>query len=227
MHYDTFFSERTLHEGSPSALDRALAARGGEDTSTARRGRSWLRTTTFRGRQGSRRDPVQRRADLPGGRHRLHPEQARAGVRAAAVAGRGRPPRLRARAQGGDGRAGRRSRHDRGPDPAVRPPRRRGRGVRDVQAPGRFRDARRPARRDRGRRHAVLHAPALARPDARARRRAGPPASRPKTPSTTSSTRTPGSPRCSARFASEAGRRSARSRGGLGRRPSCTAPSAV
>ena len=43
----------------------------------------------------------------------------------------------------------------------------------DVQAPRRLRDARRPDRRDRRRRHALLHAQPLARLDRRPRRRAG------------------------------------------------------
>ena len=69
----------------------------------------------LRGRQGPGRGAIQRRADVPRGRHRVHPEQARARVRPAAPAGRRRPPRVRARAEGRDGRARRRSRHDRVP----------------------------------------------------------------------------------------------------------------
>jgi arginyl-tRNA synthetase len=47
VRYDTFFSERTLHEGSPSALERALEAleRGGHLYRSE--GAVWLRTTTF------------------------------------------------------------------------------------------------------------------------------------------------------------------------------------
>ncbi len=61
-------------------------------------------------------------------------------------------------------------------DHPVRPPRRRRRAGRDVQAARRVRHARRAARRDRRRRDPLLHAPALARPDARSRPGAGSPA---------------------------------------------------
>ena len=78
----------------------------------------------------------------------------------------------------------------------VRPPRRGRRARSDVEAPRRLRDARRAARRDRRRRHPVLHAPALARPDAGSRSSSSRASSRARTPSTTSSTRTRGSRRC-------------------------------
>ena len=45
VHYDQFFSERTLHEGSPSYLDRALAAVDGHTYHAD--GALWLRTTSF------------------------------------------------------------------------------------------------------------------------------------------------------------------------------------
>ncbi len=47
VHYDTFFSERTLHEGSPSALERALSVV--EEAGHVYRfdGAVWLRTTRF------------------------------------------------------------------------------------------------------------------------------------------------------------------------------------
>jgi len=47
VHYDQFFSERTLHEGSPSAVERAL--QGLEEAGHIYRseGAVWLRTTTF------------------------------------------------------------------------------------------------------------------------------------------------------------------------------------
>jgi arginyl-tRNA synthetase len=47
VHFDRYFSERTLHEGSPSELDRALALveRGGHVYRSE--GAVWLRTTTF------------------------------------------------------------------------------------------------------------------------------------------------------------------------------------
>ncbi|MFZ0043884.1 MAG: arginine--tRNA ligase [Solirubrobacteraceae bacterium] len=59
VHYDQFFSERTLHEGSPSYLDRALEIvdRGGHSYQSE--GALWLRTTTF----GDDKDRVLRRSD--------------------------------------------------------------------------------------------------------------------------------------------------------------------
>jgi arginyl-tRNA synthetase len=45
VHYDTFFSERTLHEGSPSAVERALAMVS--DHVYRSEGAVWLRTTSF------------------------------------------------------------------------------------------------------------------------------------------------------------------------------------
>ena len=47
VHFDTFFSERQLHAGSPSALDRALELL--EDRGHLYRSEDalWLRTTTF------------------------------------------------------------------------------------------------------------------------------------------------------------------------------------
>jgi arginyl-tRNA synthetase len=47
VHFDTFFSERTLHEGSPSALDRAIAALEAAGHVYRSDGAVWLRTTTF------------------------------------------------------------------------------------------------------------------------------------------------------------------------------------
>jgi arginyl-tRNA synthetase len=47
VHYDTFFSERTLHEGSPSALDRALGRVAEAGHTYRAEGALWLRTTTF------------------------------------------------------------------------------------------------------------------------------------------------------------------------------------
>jgi arginyl-tRNA synthetase len=59
VHYDRFFSERTLHEGSPSYLDRALdiVAEGGN--SYRSEGALWLRTTNF----GDDKDRVLQRSD--------------------------------------------------------------------------------------------------------------------------------------------------------------------
>jgi arginyl-tRNA synthetase len=58
VHYDRFFSERTLHEGSPSYLERALdiVAEGGHSYESE--GALWLRTTSF----GDDKDRVLRRS---------------------------------------------------------------------------------------------------------------------------------------------------------------------
>jgi arginyl-tRNA synthetase len=47
VHFDTFFSERTLHAGSPSALDRALEVLTSAGHTYQAEGALWLRTTTF------------------------------------------------------------------------------------------------------------------------------------------------------------------------------------
>ncbi len=47
VHFDRFFSERTLHEGSPSELDRALARLDEAGHTYRSDGAMWLRTTTF------------------------------------------------------------------------------------------------------------------------------------------------------------------------------------
>ncbi|MGH2858716.1 MAG: arginine--tRNA ligase, partial [Solirubrobacteraceae bacterium] len=59
VHYDRFFSERTLHEGSPSYVERALqiVAEGGHSYESD--GAVWLRTTAF----GDEKDRVLRRSD--------------------------------------------------------------------------------------------------------------------------------------------------------------------
>jgi arginyl-tRNA synthetase len=59
VHYDQYFSERTLHEGSPSYLDRALevVAQGGHSYESE--GALWLRSTRF----GDDKDRVLRRSD--------------------------------------------------------------------------------------------------------------------------------------------------------------------
>jgi arginyl-tRNA synthetase len=45
--YDTFLSERTLHEGSPSGIERALSALASGGLSYRHEGAVWLRTTSF------------------------------------------------------------------------------------------------------------------------------------------------------------------------------------
>ena len=47
VHYDTFFSERTLHDGSPSAVDRAFQTLEEGGHLYRSEGATWLRTTTF------------------------------------------------------------------------------------------------------------------------------------------------------------------------------------
>jgi arginyl-tRNA synthetase len=47
VHYDQFFSERTLHEGSPNALEQTLAMLRERGHIYESEGASWLRTTTF------------------------------------------------------------------------------------------------------------------------------------------------------------------------------------
>ena len=78
VQFDVFFSERTLHEGSPSQVERALAVLEQAGHVYRSEGALWLRTTDF----GDDKDRVVVRsngaADLPRRRHRLHPEQARA-----------------------------------------------------------------------------------------------------------------------------------------------------
>jgi arginyl-tRNA synthetase len=47
VHFDTFFLERTLHEGAPSELDRVLGRLSGEGHLYRSEGALWLRTTSF------------------------------------------------------------------------------------------------------------------------------------------------------------------------------------
>ncbi len=47
VHYDRFFSERTLHEGSPNAIERALAQLEGAGHLYRSEGAAWVRLTTF------------------------------------------------------------------------------------------------------------------------------------------------------------------------------------
>ena len=59
VYFDNFFSERTLHEGSPSALDRAIEQLRAGGHVYEHDGAVWLRTTTF----GDDKDRVLRRSD--------------------------------------------------------------------------------------------------------------------------------------------------------------------
>lgn len=47
VHFDTFFSERTLHEGTPSPLERALSRLRAAGHVYEHEGAVWLRTTAF------------------------------------------------------------------------------------------------------------------------------------------------------------------------------------
>ena len=47
VHFDVYFSERTLHDGSPSQVERALSILAGEGHLYPAEGALWLRTTTF------------------------------------------------------------------------------------------------------------------------------------------------------------------------------------
>ena len=80
VHFDAYFSESELHAGSPSAVERALARLEESGHTYRSRGRQLAAHHDVRGRQGPGRRALQRRAHLPGGRHRLPPEQARAGL---------------------------------------------------------------------------------------------------------------------------------------------------
>ncbi len=59
VHYDQFFSERSLREGSPSYLERALAIVAEGGNSYRSEGALWLRTTSF----GDDKDRVLERSD--------------------------------------------------------------------------------------------------------------------------------------------------------------------
>ncbi len=233
--FDHWTYESALHDGiaerRSSARSRCLRASSAH--SYAQRRRAVAAHDRVRRRQGPRAGALERRAHLLRVGHRLPQEQARARLRAPDRRVGRRPPRLRARmkaayaALGGD------------PDELelvimqlvhlVRSRRARA----DVQARRRVRHARRARRRDRRRRRALVPARALARHDRRPRPRPRARASRARTPSTTSSTRTRGSPRCSRRPGGSASTR----RSPSARRPSasttrprptcrCTPPSA-
>jgi arginyl-tRNA synthetase len=59
VHYDRFFSERTLHEGSPSAVERVLSSLQEGGLAYRSEGAMWLRTTRF----GDDKDRVVVRSD--------------------------------------------------------------------------------------------------------------------------------------------------------------------
>ena len=161
VHYDQFFSERLLHEGSPSYLDRALAlvAEGGHSLRVRRR--AVAAHHHLRRRQGPRAASLRRRPHVLRRRPRLPAGEAGARRRPAAAAGGIRPSRLRGPDECGVPGARRRPRSPRVADPAVRPSDRGPGAGGDVQAPRRIHHPRRAPRRDRRRRHSLLHAAAL------------------------------------------------------------------
>ena len=173
VHYDQFFSERTLHEGSPSYVERALQRVAEGKHSYESDGALWLRSTTF----GDEKDRVLRRSDgeltyLASDVGYLLEKLERGYDRQIIPVGADHHGYVQADA-GGAGGAGRRPGSAGDAAAAVRAPRRglRARGV--LQAPRRLHHARRADRRDRRRCHAVLHAAALARSDRRPRSGAG------------------------------------------------------
>ncbi len=81
--YDRYFSERTLHEGSPSLVQRSLDAMRAAGHIYESDDAIWLRTTSFRRRQGPCAGAQRRRADLL---HTLTSPTCRASASAASSA---------------------------------------------------------------------------------------------------------------------------------------------
>ena len=171
VEFDRWFSELSLHEGEPSAIEPRAGPREGGRAQLRVRGRRVAAHDHVRRRQGPRDRRARRRADLLRRRPGVPRGQARPRLRPPDHAARRRPPRLRRADEGGDGGGRRGPGAHRDPAAPVRARRRARRARVDVQAARRLRDARRAARRDRRRRHALLHAPALARLDDRPRPR--------------------------------------------------------
>ena len=205
--FDSWFLERSLHDGAPSAVERTIALLDEQGHVYRSEGAVWLRTSDF----GDDKDRVLERSSgdttyfandvayhqdkLERGYDRMinplgsdhHGYIARMKAAMAALGvdpGRLEIPILQFVhiVEGGRPRL-------------------------DVQAPRRLRDARRPDRGDRRRRDALLHAQPLTRVDGRPRPRTGARSSRARTRSTTCSTPTRASPRCSPRRATSASRR--------------------
>jgi arginyl-tRNA synthetase len=81
--FDVFFSERALHEGTPSAVERGIERLSEQGHLYRSEGALWLRTTDF----GDEKDRVLERStgqpDVLRGRRGLRREQARARLRPA------------------------------------------------------------------------------------------------------------------------------------------------
>ena len=105
VHFDSWFLERSLHDGSPSAVRARDRAARGAGPHLSLRGRAVAAHDAVRRRQGPRADPLQRRDDLLRQRRRLPREQARARLRPHDQPARLRPPRLHRADEGVDGRA--------------------------------------------------------------------------------------------------------------------------
>ena len=173
VHFDSWFLERTLHDGSPSPVERAITLLEERGHTYRSEGALWLRTKQF----GDDKDRVLIRSsgettyfanDVAYHENKLE----RGYDRMINLLGSDHHGYI-ARMKASMAALGHRPGPARDPDPPVRA-HRRGRAPRlDVQAPRRLRDARRPDRGDRRRRHALLHAQPLARLDRRPRRRAG------------------------------------------------------
>ena len=162
VRYDAFFSERTLHAGSPSMVERALSLleQGGHVYRSE--GALWLRTSAF----GDDKDRVVVRSNheptyLAGDIAYLQEKRERGFDRQLLPVGSdhhayARTLKAAMAALGGDPDSVEVTDHP------VRPPGARRRGVRDVKAPRGLRHARRAAGRDRRRRDPLLHAAELA-----------------------------------------------------------------
>ena len=106
VRFDVFFSERVLHEGSPSPIERVLSDLEAAGQAYRSEGALWLRTSAYGDNGGSRRRALERRADLLRRRSRVHARQARPRLRSPARPGRRRPSRVGEQRQGGDGSTG-------------------------------------------------------------------------------------------------------------------------
>ncbi len=107
VRYDRFFSERTLHEGSPCVSGPRARDRGRRWQQLSLRRRTLAAEHQLRRRQGPGAGALGRGADVLGRRPRLPAREARTGDRAPAAAGGRRSPRLRGPDEGGLCRSGR------------------------------------------------------------------------------------------------------------------------